>query len=248
MTTVPFDVADTRRTVARRTLHDHAIWWLSAILATTLLGFQRTITTNLTRLDLAHAAHGVASLGWLLVLIAQAVFIRRAQRSAHRQLAVLGVAFAMLLSITALPMLQATGAGASDAIRSGDARGATIRISIIVLDVGLLIMFLGLFATAVANVRRSTVHARAMAATAFIALPPGLGRWYMRLAQVDPVVGSYLALGTGALCLAALTWSDRHAGVRERVYPAMGFAMLGLAALCGPITQRVMAVMADAPR
>lgn len=216
-----------------RTLHDHATWWLSVVLVTTLLGFQRTIATRLGALDIAHAVHGVASLGWLVVLIIQAEFIRRRRRESHRQLALWGVLFAMVMTVTALPMLQATVVRAA-----ADPRGGHIGWFLLVMDSGLLLTFLGLFATAVANVRRASVHARAMAATALIGLAPGLGRWCMRLFHVDPVQGSYLALAAGAVWLGCLIWSDRRAGVRDRVYPAMLVATLLVMGLSQPIAQR----------
>ncbi|MBY0491315.1 MAG: hypothetical protein K2R93_15840 [Gemmatimonadaceae bacterium] len=216
-----------------RTLHDRATIWLSVVLLTTLLGFQRTITSRLGTLDVAHAVHGVASLGWLVVLIVQAELIRRRRRESHRQLALWGVLFAMAMTVTALPMLQVTGARAV-----ADPRGGQIGWFLLIMDSGLLLLFLSLFATAVANVRRPAIHARAMAATSLIGLAPGLGRWCMRLFQVDPIAGSYFALAAGAVWLGCLIWSDRRAGVRDRVYPAMLVATLFVMGLSQPIAQR----------
>lgn len=216
-----------------RTLHDRATWWLGAILVTTLLGFQRTLSTKLGALDVMHLVHGIASLGWLIVLIVQAEFIRRRQRDRHRALAAVGVVCAVLLSVTALPMVQATAAKAAT-----DPRGGAIGWFIVVMDLGMLAAFLGAFAAAIANVRRPAVHSRAMASTALMALAPGLGRWAMRLFHVNPVIGSYIALAAGMGLLAALILSDRRAGVRDRVYPAMLIAILLVTVASGPVSQR----------
>jgi hypothetical protein len=214
-------------------LHDRATWWIGAITVLTLLGFQRTIATRLGVLDLAHLGHGVASLGWLLVLIAQAEFIRRHQRARHRALAVVGVVCAVALTATALPMVQATAAKAGT-----DPAGGAIGWFVVVMDTGLLLAFVMAFAVAVANVRRPAIHSRAMAATALVALPPGLGRWAMRLFHLNPIDGSYVALGVGLALLIVLIATDRRAGIRERVYPSMFVAMLLVTVGSAPIARR----------
>jgi len=214
-------------------LHDRATWWIGAITVVTLLGFQRTIATRLGVLDLAHLGHGVASLGWLLVLIAQAEFIRRHQRARHRTLAVVGVVCAVALTATALPMVQATAAKAGT-----DPAGGAIGWFLVVMDTGLLLAFVVAFAVAVANVRRPAIHSRAMAATALVALPPGLGRWAMRLFHLNPIDGSYVALGVGLALLIVLIATDRRAGIRDRVYPAMFVAMLLVTVSSAPIARR----------
>lgn len=196
-------------------LHDRAPWWLGAILLTTALGFQRTLTERLGALDLAHTVHGICSTLWLLVLIAQAELARRRERDAHRMLAVVGTVSALGIAMTALPMLANTLAATAKV----PPPVASMLRELVVLDVGLLILFAGSFAVAVSHIKRPVVHARAMAVTAMVALPPGIGRWYMRLFDVDPVVGSRLALGTAAMLLTALILSDRRAGVADRVYP-----------------------------
>jgi hypothetical protein len=215
-------------------LHDRATWWIGAILLLTLLGFQRTITARLGTLDVAHLVHGVASLGWLLVLMAQAAFIRRRERARHRGLAVVGVMCAVALTTTALPMVQTTAARTM-----ADPAGGAIGWFLVAMDAGLLLAFVVTFAVAVANIRRPAVHGRAMAATALVALPPGLGRWAMRLLHLDPVAGSYVALAGGIALLAVLIVTDRRAGIRDRVYPAMLAMMLVITIGSAPIASRL---------
>ena len=203
-----------------------APWWLAAIVVATLLGFQRTITQGPASLDLAHAVHGTAALGWSLLLVVQAALAERRQRDWHRQLAVLGVAdCAITLVASSLPMLTALAAGATS-----NAGFRPLGHRLFVMDVLLLVLFVLLFAVAMANVRRPQVHARAMAATGLLALPAGLGRAYMRLVSTDPVTASYLALGTAVMILLALIAADRRAGVRDRVLPValVLFAAIGV--------------------
>ena len=213
-------------------LHDRAMWWIGGITLLTLLGFQPTLGTLLAQLDVAHVAHGVASLGWLLVLMVQAELIRRGERARHRGLAVAGVVCAVVLTTTAVPMVQVTAARAA----ADPARGVIGRF-LVVMDTGLLLVFTAAFAVAVANVRRPAIHSRAMAATALVALPPGLGRWAMRLFHLDPVGGSYVGLAVGAGLLLALVITDRRAGVRDRVYPVMLAVMLLIAAGSAPVAR-----------
>jgi hypothetical protein len=221
--------------VKSQTLHDHATWWLAAILITTALGFQRTITERLGELDLAHMAHGICSTVWLLVLIVQAELARRRRRDAHRLLAIVGTVSALGIAMTSLPMLASTLAASTKV----PPPVVPMLRELVVMDTWLLVLFAGAFAMAVSHLKRSAVHGRAMAVTALVALPPGIGRWYMRLFGVDPVVGSRIALATAAALLVALIVTDRRAGVRDRVYTA-ALAVVLLTGLSSPwITRAV---------
>jgi hypothetical protein len=227
-------VASRGRSVA---LHDRASWWLGAILLTTALGFQRTLTERLGTLDLAHTIHGLCSAAWLIVLIAQAELARRRQRDAHRMLAVVGTVSALGIAMSALPMLANTLAATAKV----PPPVVPMLRELVVLDVGLLVLFTGAFAIAVSHIKRPVVHARAMAVTALVALPPGIGRWYMRLFEVDAVAGSRIALGTAAILLMALIVSDRRVGIPDRVYPT-ALVVVALIGFTSPwITPRVFA-------
>lgn len=215
-----------------RTLHDHATWWLSAILVTTLMGFQATTGRKLGTLDAMHVAHGVSALAWLVILIVQHELVRRGHRQRHRALATVGVMCAMLLSVTALPMMQALAAKATS--KPG---GAAVPWFLLTMDVGMMLIFLGAFAYAVANVRLARTHSRAMASTAFMALAPGLGRWFMVQLHLGPIVGSLAALGVGVMLLAALIVSDRRAGVHDRVYPSVLVAITFVMIASTPLSQ-----------
>lgn len=206
-----------------RTLHDRATWWLLAIVLLSLAGFSRTVSTRLGQLDWAHLLHGGASLGWLLLLAAQSELARRGQRQRHRSLAVIGVGCALVMSMSAVPMMQALWAGAVAV--SDDFRRSTVLRFLVAMNVGLLVCLLALLAVALSHVRQRAIHSRAMAATALLALPAGLGRWVMRLLGLDPMGGSLVALGVAVLWLALLAISDRRHGVRDWVYPAGAMAL-----------------------
>ncbi|MCA2982702.1 hypothetical protein [Gemmatimonas sp.] len=223
--------AAARRQAGRtpRTLHDHATWWLLVIVLVTVAGFTPSLTTRRGALDWAHAVHGGASVAWLLLLVAQSELARRGLTRGHRQLALVGVGCALVMCMSAVPMLQALAAAvtAADAV---PARAAVPRF-LLRLDFGLLACLLGLLAVALSQVRNRARHARAMAATALLALPAGLGRWAMRLLDLDPIGGSLVALGLGALWLMALAYSDARAGVRDRVYGSLAAALGAIAVL-----------------
>ena len=224
--------------VTRRTRSPHvpayAPWWLAGIVSVTMAGFQLKMRNGVAGLDLAHAVHGTAALGWSLLLVLQAWLAGQRRRELHRHFAVLGVMFAVAMVASSAPML---GALASGAVHSEMFRPIGSRL--FVLDVLLLALFVMLFAVALANVRRPAVHARALAATGVLALPAGLGRAYMWAFNAGPMTGSWLALGTGMLVLGGVMLADRRAGVRDRVLPAV----LGAFMLVVVITEGV----ADAP-
>lgn len=200
-----------------------AAWWLAVILLTTLLGFRGTIDKGPGGLDLAHAAHGSIALGWSMLLIVQAALADAHRRRAHRLFAVAGMACAVGLVATSVPMLHtlAVGAVASDRFRP-------MGYQLLAMDILLMVLFVALFAVAMAFVRTPGVHSRALAATGVLALPAGLGRAYMAWFGVDPIGGSHLALLTAAAILVVLTLRDRRAGVRELVFPATLCALVAL--------------------
>lgn len=203
-----------------------APWWLGAILLLTMVGFQRVIRTGGATLDLAHAVHGSAALSWSLLLVVQARLAEQRRRALHRQLAVLGTLLAITLVASAPPMLQSMARGAA-----ANAGFRPIGHRLLVLDVLTLLLFVALFAVAMANVRRPQVHARAIAASGLVALPPGLGRVFMRILPVTPPVGGYLAAGVAVVLLLALIRADRKAGVRDAVLPAVAIAFVAAVAL-----------------
>jgi hypothetical protein len=102
---------------------------------------------------------------------------------------------------------------------------------LLAMDTLLLLLFVSLFAVALAFVRTPAVHSRALASTGLLALPPGLGRAWMAWAGVDPIAGSHLALITGSLLVVALIVRDQRAGQREPVYPAVLASLIVIQAL-----------------
>lgn len=215
MTAIPFEPAGAGhapRRVVRATTG--AAWWLAAIVVTTVLGFRGPVAKH--GLDLAHAVHGTMALGWSLLLVVQAGLADARRRRAHRWFAVAGVTFAAGLVTSSVPMLHDM-AGAAVAKAGFRPMG----YQLLAMDVMLMLLFVALFAIALAFVRQPAVHSRALACTGLLALPPGLGRAYMSWAGVDPITGSHMALASGSLLLVALIVRDRRAGQREPVYPAM---------------------------
>jgi hypothetical protein len=205
-----------------------APWWLAAIVVLTVIGFQASVTRAATPIDWAHALHGITALGWSMTLVAQAWLAEQRRREAHRLVAVAGMVFGIGLVSTAFPMLASLAAGAS-----ANPAFRRIGLRLLAMDCLLLTLFTALLAVAVAFVRRPAVHARAISATGLLALPASLGRRYMRVLSVDPMRGSYLALGTAAMLLVGLIIADRRAGVRDRVHPLVLAAVVAVSLLVG---------------
>lgn len=223
-----------RRRASSWTLPFAAPWWLGVIVLLTVIGFQRAATRTTNPMDWQHASHGILALGWSVILVVQAWLAEQRRRDAHRLMAVVGVVFAIGLVATSLPMLASLAAGAT-----ANAGFRPMGLRLLAMDIMLLALFVLLFAVAVAFVRRPAVHARALAATGLLALPAGLGRVYMRVFAVDPMQGSYLALGTAVAVLGVLALIDRRAGTRDVVQPLVLVALLLVGVLTG--------VVADAP-
>lgn len=207
-----------------------APWWLAVIVVLTVVGFQRAATRTTNPMDGLHAAHGILALGWSVILVVQAWLAEQHRRNAHRLMAVAGVVFAIGLVATSLPMLVSLAAAATT-----KAAFRPMGLRLLAMDILLLLLFTTLFAVAIAFVRRPAIHARALAATGLLALPAGLGRLYMRVFSMNPMQGSYLALGTAAALLATLALVDRRGGTRDVVQPLVLAAVLLVGVLSGVI-------------
>jgi hypothetical protein len=193
-------------------LHRYAMWWITVLLLLTTLGFWPSFVTRLGSHDLAHTAHGMVSFGWLLLLIGQAWLIERKQRAWHRRVAMLGIPLALLMVLTAIPMMRVM----LKAMAVPEARPVVAFLG--AYDVGALIWFVVLFSVALANVRRPAMHARCLAATAFLGLAPGLGRFFMWGMGMSPFAAVHATMLLVEGSLLALYLSDRRAGIREWPY------------------------------
>jgi len=144
-------------------------------IAVTLIGFWRTFFSKLDHVDVAHMAHGVASTGWLVLVLAQATLIRSRQFNWHRV-----VGWGSLLLFTALLV---TSWHMMALLLSG--KGAPMPFQIAKLfiysDVTALPLFIICYAGAIILRKDRHVHSRLISTTLLAGLLPAIARMFARI-------------------------------------------------------------------
>jgi hypothetical protein len=207
-------------------------WWLLLVLVSVVAGFWPSFFNRLRAQDLSHSLHGFIATGWLLGLILQSWLIGRRERTWHRRVAMAMIPMAIAMIVTAVPMIQAI-------LRTGQQQPGFQPIArmLVMYDVSTLLLFTGLLSLALVSVRQPAVHRRALSATALVAIPPALARFFNGpLIGLDFTVSLHASFVLGYLILAWLIFDDRRRGVRDRVYPGTLAAIVGIEFLMAPVS------------
>lgn len=146
------------------------IWFLAG-LAAIVAGFWRTFFGDPLSNDVWHTAHGIASTLWVLLLIAQSLLVGRGQHRWHRRLGWASPGLVAILVGTSSYMVWVELVGDPDFPRD-------LRLTLVFLDIGFLLMFVGAYAAGLWFRRERRLHARLMGSTILIGLGPALGRLY----------------------------------------------------------------------
>ncbi|MDX1394881.1 MAG: hypothetical protein R3195_10830 [Gemmatimonadota bacterium] len=161
------------------TLFRNAFAWFIALLVVLVIGFWRTYFSQLWQctVDLAHHAHGLAMLVWVLLLISQSWLIRTGDLTRHRAFGRVSFVVAPAVFVTAcwvnLHFLRRVMV--EDGLGPGDPVPGPL-LSIYWFGYFLAIAFAVLFVLAIVHRKKFERHARYMVSTAFVFVIPGLGR------------------------------------------------------------------------
>jgi len=207
-------------------------WWLLLVLVSVVTGFWPSLFKHLRAQDVSHSLHGFTATGWLLGLILQSWLIARGGRAWHRRVAMGMIPMAIAMIVTSVPMIQAI-------LRTGQQQAGFQPIArmLVAYDVATLLLFTGLLSLALANIRRPAVHRRALSATALLAIPPALSRFFNGpLIGLDFMVALHASFVLGYVILGWLIIADRRRGVRDRVYPVTLAALAGIELLMSPVS------------
>jgi hypothetical protein len=191
-------------------LYPHAAWYFAAATALTVAGFFPSYFTQIGHTDAVHHFHGAAATTWLLLLITQAQLASTRQFKLHRLLGWFSLVVAPALVISGLLVMRVMLEARNPFNRAFGARLAF-------LDVTTLIYFAVAYVLAIHHRREQPLHARWMASTAVIMLPPGLARF---IGNFIPGVSSFeMAIHLTyavCLCIAGLLLLDdrRKGGIR----------------------------------
>lgn len=156
-------------TTSRAIVPQATPWFFLALLAVGVAGFFPSYFARLAAVDLAHHAHALTALAWMILLVVQAWLMRVRRVVPHRTLG--------RISFLLVPLFVISGAVMIAAILSNDdpfSRRFGARLAAV--DVIALAYFLAAYVQAIRHRRRMALHARYMASTALLILPPALAR------------------------------------------------------------------------
>ncbi|MEX2049235.1 MAG: hypothetical protein WEB90_06630 [Gemmatimonadota bacterium] len=197
----------------------------TACAAVAFVGFAPTYWVPMVRGTLAVEPiahlHAIFFYAWVLLFWWQASLAASGRMTRHREFGVAGVALAsgmlfvgMAMSMHSIREAELAGAGAS-------ARAFSI------VSVSGIVLFVGLIAVAVLNVRRPEVHKRLMLVATVSILQAGVGRWFLTFLAPPPAAGAagsppvavtvMPGLVTNLLIVVAMVHDRR---TRGRVHPA----------------------------
>lgn len=146
----------------------YAWLWFTLAMAVIITGFFKSFFSKMAETDLVHHFHGIASSGWIFLLIIQPFLYSRDKMGAHRKLGKISFLLAPLLVISGLMMMHLMLS------RKDGLNPFTYMISF--LDVITLTQFIFFYAGAIKHRHNMQLHARYMAGTVLALLPPGLAR------------------------------------------------------------------------
>lgn len=212
-------------------LYPRAPYYFLALLLVALAAFFPSYLSRLGETDWVRHFHGVVSIAWMLLLVAQGVLASRRRFATHRALGKSAYVLAPLFVLSGLLIIQGMARGANPFQQAFGARLAWVDL----LATG---FFAAAVALAIRHRRNVQLHARWMATTALLLLPPALGRL---APAVLPFVQSFDAAFHAAfvateLLVLLLILDDRRAGQSLPPYRALlaltiaqhaGFALLG---------------------
>jgi hypothetical protein len=179
-----------------------------------LAGFWPSFVRPMGAQDLGHTIHGISATLWVVALIVQSWLIAHGKRAWHRRVAIAALLLLPVMCFSALHMVRVM-VTVSNMPQWLSSMLAFIDIPSITFLV--LLVVLGLL-----NVRNPPAHKRYMAATVLLAMPPALGRLYVRVFEphLNFVMSVHLAFVTVHLVLVCLIVSDWRSGEsRQLAYP-----------------------------
>ena len=136
-----------------------------------VLGFGPSVTGAFGPLDPMREVHGALAATWMAMLVVQSWLIGHGHRSAHRGIGRASMVIAPALVISALVVVN-------NALGPTSHFSVPMRLTLTWIDLWSLSLFSLLYGLAIGYRREMFLHARFIASTVFVALPPALGRLY----------------------------------------------------------------------
>jgi hypothetical protein len=177
-----------------------------------IAGFWRSYISRFATIDPAHHVHGLTALSWMALLTVQGVLMRQRRLAQHRRLGRVAYVLGPLFLLAGVQMIVSMLAGNDPFARAHGRR-------LVAVDVAALASFALLFMLAIRHRRDVHRHARSMAGTGVLLLPPALSRL---LPLLSPVIGFEASFNTAFLLTDLLVLAclrlDRPGGRMQSPY------------------------------
>ena len=196
--------------------YPRAPFYFALVLLTAIVGFYPTYFSRLGQTDAVHHFHGVMASLWMVMLIGQSALVRARRIALHRAVGRWSLAVVPLFLVSGVLVVHTMLTSAEPFNRTYGARLAFI-------DLTTMTYFAAAYALAIVYRRQAQVHARLMASTAILVLPPVLAR---ALLFFGPGVHGFDAAFHGAyviceLVVVALIVNDARRGKIHAPYPVL---------------------------
>lgn len=164
-----------------RPLYPRAVFYFLLLLGTALVGFWGTYFTRLSEANGIRHAHAATGFAWVLLLVTQAWLMRKRNFALHRALGRSSLLLAPLFLVTGLFLVQ-------DMLAHPSPFAQAFGVRLAFIDLTSLAWFAVAYGLALRHRRETPLHARYMASTALLLLPPALVR---ALGMNIPAIASF---------------------------------------------------------
>jgi hypothetical protein len=175
-------------------LYPHAHWYFLLAMATTWLGFSQTYFAVIRTQPLLHHVHGALMGGWIALLIVQPLLYQTGRMRLHRTLGRWG-AFALVPAIVVVGFLMMRGTLISTQLPPNMVDHLTF------LDFTSLILLPTFVGLAIYYGRNVDLHARYIACTVLLMMPPAIVRVMPVLPIFRRSFQSNVNMAMGLMCL-----------------------------------------------
>ena len=161
--------------------HRHGHWFFALALLVAVGGFFPSFLARLGETDGPHLLHGTTAFAWMVLLILQSWLVHHGHRPAHRALGRWSWLLVLPMLVGATLMLRSMLASEAPVYRKF---GPTLAF----IDITTIAYFVAAYVLALVHRRKVHLHARLMASTVVLVLPPALARL---LPGIVPLITSF---------------------------------------------------------
>lgn len=198
-------------------IYRNAYLYFSLALLVAIAGFFPSYFARLRDTDAIHHFHGILASAWMVGLVTQSWLMRQGMVSAHRAIGRASLLVAPLFVVSGILVVHVM-------LASDDGFDRAYGTRLAFVDLTTMAYFAVAYALALYHRRRTQLHARFMASTAMLVLPPALARL---LGNVVPGFDSFESDFNGSyfICeaiVALLLIDDFRRGRALAPYAALG--------------------------